>query len=152
MIDSTDPINKGVVDDALKKYINSRRYFVNSKPRHRDSGGWSSNSCPNPTNYHIIENIVHISKGDKFSILVLGMTINTDNPVNFYIFDIEVKLVYMNVNENEEIRTGVITNWNNIKKIEYTAADDLLSVQIDIKETVLTSRGNECMLYWGVEY
>ena len=131
--------------------------------RHWDSGGWSSNFYPNPTSYHIIQNIAHISKGDKFSILVLAITIDTDNPVNYYIFDIKAKLVYMNGNENEGILTGVITNsnsrkllynnwshiWlNNIKKIEYTA-DDLLSVQINIKETILTSRGNKCTLYCG---
>ena len=73
----------------------------------------------------------------------------------------------MNGNENEEIHTGVIANsnsrkllynnWNHIrlndiKKIDYIADDDLLSVQIDIKEIILTSRGYECVLYWGVEY
>ena len=95
--------------------------------------------------------------------MVLAITIDTDNPVNYYIFDIKAKLVYMNGNENEGILTGVITNsnsrkllynnwshiWlNNIKKIEYTA-DDVLSVQINIKETILTSRGNKCTLYCG---
>ena len=157
-IDQGDPINKGVFDNTLKKYINSRRYLVNSiyslEPISRDSGGWSSNSYPNPTNYHVIENFVHISKGDKFSILIFAITIDTDNPENFYFFDIKIKLVYMNGNKNEEIHTGVITNsnsrkllynnWNhiqlnNIKKIDYIADDDLLSVQIDIKETILTS-------------
>ena len=112
----------------------------------------AKNSNPNPTNYHVIENIVHISKGDKFSILVLAITIDTDNPVNFYIFDIKVKIVYMNGNETEEIRTRDITNWNNIKKIVYTADDDLSPVQIDIKETILTSWHYDHMLYRGMEY
>ena len=105
--------------------------------RNRDSGGCRSNSYPNPTNYHVIENIVHISKGDKFSILVLAITIDTDNPVNFYIFDIK---------EKQEINTGVINNsnsrkllYNKIKKIECTPDDDLSLVQINIKETVLTT-------------
>ena len=59
----------------------------------------------------------------------------------------------MNGKKNKKIHTGVITNFNsrkllynnwnhirinNIKKIEYTA-DDLLSVQINIKETIFTS-------------
>ena len=125
-IDTTDPVNKGVFDNILKNYTSFRWYLVNSiyllELRHRDSGGWSSTSYPNPTNYHVIEYIAHISKGDKFSILVLATTIHTDNPVKFDIFDIKVKLVY----ENEEIHTRVITNsnselnhiWlNNIKKI-----------------------------------
>ena len=94
-INKGDPIKKGVLDNMLKKYINSRRYNVNSfyllELRNQDSGGWSSNSYPNPTNYHVIENIVYISKGDKFNILVLAITIDTDNPVHFYIFDIKIK-------------------------------------------------------------
>lgn len=40
---------------------------------------------------------------------------------------------------------------NNIKAIECMADKDILSVQIDVEETVFNSRGNECTLYWGIK-
>ena len=113
VIDSTDPINKDVLDDVLKKYINTRQYLVNSlhllEPRHRDSGGWSSNSDEDLTKYHTIENIIHILKGEKFIVIILTLSVDTDDPVNFYAFNINIKIVFMNGKSKEEIYINIIT-------------------------------------------